>query len=185
MDCETVKVLILEKIFNVFAPKITGYYSVLGEHDTYTWVPNINFLPEHHREHHRDSLSDTIYIRISMDKFGNVVNVHFRKTKQVANNRVRRMRALAVLHAAELEPEPEPEIIELEFKNKQTAVREICKHTDITYLTKIGMSAIKEIKSHENPDNMSIGSIKQILDIKPGVDLNNLETRRVLIEKIK
>jgi|ERR1035437_7056080 DNA-directed RNA polymerase subunit K/omega len=171
MDTETIKILILEKIINVFAPKITGYYIILNRgQDFYTWIPNFNYIEESFKD--SNTLID-VNIYITMDKANNFVSVRFRKVTQTENYS-------AIRHTER----QQPEIIEFIFKNTKTAIREISKLVNVAYLTKIGISAMNEIENFENPENLLIGSIKKILDINPNIDLLNLNTRKVLLEKI-
>jgi hypothetical protein len=184
MDCETIKLLILEKLFNVFVPKLFNYYSILdSKKNEYSWGPNFNLLAEPHRINYLN----TIHFTILGNKTLEIFKIHFSKinNQQRVYNQNRRMADLYVRHVYDqpVVGNVIEENIQLEFENKQIAIKEICKHVDLNYLIKVGMCAINEIKNHDSNDCMSIGAIKTILDINPEVNLYNLETRKILIEK--
>lgn len=184
MDNSTAKKLILEKIFNVFAPKIIGYVNILHEEKKQTWRPNLFYIDSDLRQHDSDV---SIYIDITL--FNNNKNnfkINFTKTTHNNNHDRRRItHRMLELAGRPAEPEIAPIVIEFEFNDTKKAIKEICKHVDLSYLIKLGISAKKEIDSYENPNNMAIGSIKEILGINLDVDLFNLETRQVLLEFLK
>ncbi len=179
MDSETIKKLMLEKIFDVFAPKIIGYNNLLNNINNTTWTPTLYNLEEMYR-----NVDNDIQIRfsISLDESGKFQNCTFNKTVQQRQGyRYGRRAMIADLMILELPNDT----INLEFIKKETAIREISKNVDVAFLIKLGISAMKEIESHEKPENMSIGAIKKILNISPDIDLSNLETRNILLEFVK
>ena len=67
MDSETVKRLILEKLFNEFIPKLIGYYRLLSpEKDQ--WNPNFFLLKENIRLN-TDGYEIYFYVAINKDGF--------------------------------------------------------------------------------------------------------------------
>lgn len=176
MDNETVKKLIVEKIFNVYAPKIIGYYRIMNNDIVGVWNANLWLLKENQRE----SLDKHEYhLSISMDENENFVECFFTKQQRPELDYAQHFRRRAV------EVVPPIPVLELRLKNKKSAILQISENIDIRYAIQIGMIAITEIENYENVDNFGIGSIKKILDISPDVDLTNLETRKILTEFIK
>ena len=78
-----------------------------------------------------------------------------------------------------------PETIDLNFTNRETSIREISKHVDVNCLIAMGAASLAEIKHHESTTILSIGMLRKILDIGINVDLENLETREILLEIIR
>ncbi len=178
MDCETVKILILRKILNVFVPRIFNYHTLLNGPNIYSWQPNFHYLDEHQRPCEYSDIKTTLTIQQHSD--GSELKIDFSKTtlNEVRNVPTRLRGRLPN------DDENRPEIITFSFNKIDSAVSTIVKHLDVRDLNRIGLAAMAEISSHDNPNNMSVGTIKAILGIHADVDLLNLETRRVLLERI-
>ncbi len=166
MDNEIIKILILEKLIDVLVPKIIGYYSILNKDCHYIWHPNNMYLEEHTRNNNRYR---SVEISIHLNEKFIFKNLEYKHTNISTGMRRRENIPNSTL--------------ELKSNNKSQAIQEVCKVVDIYYLTYIGMCAINEIRYLENRDNLHIGSIKEILDIDIHIDIINLNTRRLLIEK--
>lgn len=188
MDCETVKILMLKKILNVFVPKIFAYNTILNGPNTYAWQPNFYFLSEHQRPSDYSGISINIVVNRHSD--GSDLKIDFTKTIQrealqpLAARRGGVFPFFAGAAAGNAEEENRIERINLSFNKIESAITAIIKHLDVKDITRIALCAMSEVHSHENPENMSVGTIKKILDIHTDVDLLNLETRRVLLERI-
>lgn len=178
MDCETVKILVLRKILNVFVPKIFNYITILKGPDIYSWQPNYYYFKEHQRAYSQSDITFNLIVERHSD--GSGLKINFIKTinNGVRNNPLRRIGIIP------FEGENQTETITFSFNKIENAISTIIKHLTITDLNRIDLAALCEIESHDNPDNMSIGTIKEILGISSNVDLLNLETRRVLLERI-
>lgn len=172
MDNETIKELILEKIFDELAPKIIGCYKFISYERDF-WCPNVFYLKKCFQEP-VDGIQ--IFLTISIDEKGNFKNCSLQKTRQRLNVLNRVVDDLNNI---------EHEYLNVIFDNKKTAIKEICKLLGIQEVIKIGICAIKEIESHEDCENISIGSIKKILGFNIDTDLRNLETRKILTEFIR
>ncbi len=172
MDSETVKRLILEKLFNEFIPKLIGYYRLLSpEKDQ--WNPNFFLLKENIRLN-TDGYEIYFYVAINKDGFFERCTV----------SKIRVRASLGHIMLEHLQ-RVEPETLDFNFDNKNTAINELCRILNNSYVLKLGMCALQEIENHEVPENCSVGAIKKILGLSPNMDLNNIETRKVLLEKIK
>lgn len=171
MDSETIKKLILTKLFDELVPKLFNYWNILGISRS-SWSPDIRQFGE---TSYRD-----IEINISVRENGDFINCHFQKKTEDPN--ARRPRPFRREAIAVYVPEI---LLDVNFNKKETAIKEICKNVDVRYITLCGMAAISEIEIHDDIDKMSIGAIKKILGINMNVDLENLETRKVLLEIIK
>lgn len=186
MDNETAKILILEKLFNELVPKIASYYLLFKEEDidSFVWYPNYFYLEERLRE----SNPIVFGIKVTIDKFGQIEEINLTKTNHHEHPHQRRYRMLAraaVGGAVPVEPIPEPEVVEKKFSTKEEAIKTISKDVSLLFLTKVGMCAKKEINAYEDKNNAMIGSLKEILDLSPDINILNLETRRILTEIIK
>ena len=174
MDNETVKELILEKLFNDLVPKLIGYYRIISpERDL--WTSNMWYLD---KKAELLQMGYDTYLTISTDEKGDFKDCSLSRIQNLnLRNRPYHQDIL-------MQYEPEQQLV-LNFDNKKTAIKEMCKIFDIQHLIKFGMCAIKEIEAHEDNSNISIGAIKTILGFKPDTDLINLETRKILTEFIR
>lgn len=182
MDCETVKILILRKILSVFVPKIFNYHTLLNGPNTYSWQPNYYLLDEHQRPSEYSDISTTFIIERHSD--GGELKIDFIKTIHHGGRNRPRGRFPFRRLEEEIEEENRVENINFSFNKIESAIPTIIKHLDVRDLNRMGLAAMLEIDTHENPKNLSIGTIKTILGIHTDVDLLNLETRRVLLERI-
>lgn len=181
MDKETIKILLLEKILDVFAPKIIGYYFFLNnEEKGISWIPSFSLLPDHLM-----NVYDNYSIRIIVhnDLCTGKLNYSFTKTIYGERRDFFRFNDPLTRHRHNNDIIVN-EVFEFESNNTKDIIKKIINHVDISYLTKIAANSMKEIEQYENEDNMSIGTIKKILGIHPNIDLQNLDTRKVLTEKI-
>jgi len=182
MDNETVKILILEKLFNVLMPKISSYRNILYTDSVVCWSPNLYYIEEIHRGTEEEYIEN---IQINFNENNCVETITYTKT---FNNQhydyARAMRLAGMGRGIDVEyPIPQP--ITIIFNSVKIAIKEITKLTNIKFLTKITICALKEIEIMDDPNNFSIGAIKEILNIHPDLNLSDIETRKVLLEKNK
>lgn len=172
MDSETVKRLILEKLFNEFIPKLIGYYKLLSPEVNY-WRPSFFILQGNAGDLSQEEYEVNLNVTTNVDRTFERCTIYRRRKMSYQQ-----------IMLGEFNNVPE-NVLDLNFNNKNTAINELCKILDNSYVLKLGMCALQEIENHELPGNCSVGDIKKILGFNPNIDLNNLETRKVLLEKTK
>lgn len=180
MDCDNIKILLLTNLLNIHIPKIFGYYKIMHgdsykEHN-FSWSPNVYYLNENFRDlefkfyHNTDLNSGKTETRLQKNE--NTYTI-----QQLVRYRMR-----AGVEGVEDRVQEEQEIFT--YQNKTKAIKEISKKVKIDFIIKICKIASLEIESFENPNNLSIGTIKELLNISPNVNLEDLAIRDVLTEKI-
>lgn len=69
------------------------------------------------------------------------------------------------------------------FRDKQSAINFISKQIDIDSLITIGLNLLQALEQLENVNSKHIGAIKKILGLSSNVDLINIQSRKILLEK--
>lgn len=119
MDYNEIKILLLEKIFNVFAPKIIGYYRIIQNYcDTQhniSWSPNFYYLEEHFRDTNH---SFRLVVSDEEQKENYSITLTLIRNGNLRNNAARR------LYMGQPENIIQEEEIHI-FNNKKTAIKKI------------------------------------------------------------
>jgi len=182
MDNEDIKILILEKLFNDTIPKIIISDRIFNP-DKNDW----SFF--RNDEDEGKNIITALAFSVSLDNSGNFKSCNIIKHQHVRmrhNNRRLALLAGAML----LNNDAEPLGVELEnsseeFKDKNLAIKKLCKNMGLKFIMVLGQSATKELERINSADGMHVGTIKNILNLSENLDITNLETRKVLLEKLK
>ena len=182
MDAETIKILILEKLFNDIIPKIISSDKIFHS-DRNNW----SFFETNNDE--GDNIITNLSISIFLDNLGNFescnINIHQRRRMRHNNRRLAMLAGLPQFYEENNDNELELINVNEEFNNKDLAIKKICEFMNLKSVIHLVQSAKKELDSINSTDGMHIGTIRNILNIPENLDITNLETRKVLLEKIK
>lgn len=182
MDAENIKILILEKLFNDIIPKIISSEKIFNP-DRNDW----SFFKTNNDE--GDNVITNFSISIFLDNLGNFescsINIH--QQRRIRQN-IRRLAMLGEL--PQFYEENNNNELELtnsneEFNNKDLAIKKICELMNLKSVIHLGQSEKKQLDIINSVDGMHLGTIRNILNIPENLDITNLETRKVLLEKLK
>jgi len=183
MDAENIKILILEKLFNDIIPKLISSEKIFNP-DRNDW----SFFKTNNDE--GDNIITNFSISIFLDNLGNFescsINIH--QQRRIRHNNNRRLAMIAGLpQFYEENNDNELELINSneEFNNKDLAIKKISEFMNLKSVIYLGQSAKKELDVIDSVDGMHLGTIRSILNIPENLDITNLETRKVLLEKFK
>ena len=183
MDAETIKILILEKLFNDTIPKIISSDKIFHP-DRNDW----RFFKTNNDEEVNNIITN-FSISIFVDNLGNFescgINIHQQRRMPHNNRRLAMLAGLPQFYEENNDNELELTNSNEEFNNKDLAIKKLCDNMNLKYVIHLGQSAKKELDSINSVDGMHLGTIRNILDIPKNLDITNLETRKVLLEKIK
>ena len=174
MDAETIKVLILEKLFNDTIPEIANLNKLFNPNQN-------NWTFSNNNDAEGGNVITCLAFSIYLDNFGN-----FELCNVSILQYIRERGHLAML-AGFQDNNNGVELINSneEFNNKDLAIKKLCDNMNLQSIIQLGHSAKKELERINSADGMHIGTIRNILDIPKNLDITNLETRKVLLEKIK
>jgi len=182
MDAENIKILILEKLFNDIVPKIISSEKIFNP-DRNDWM----FFKTNNDE--GDNIITNFSISIFLDNIGNFelceINIHQQRRIRHNNRRLAMLAGLPQFYEENNDNELELTNSNEEFKNKNSAIKKLCDIMSLRATIDLGHSAMKELDRINSVDGMHIGTIRSILNIPQSLDITNLETRKVLLEKFK
>ena len=182
MDAETIKVLILEKLFNDIVPKIISSEKIFNP-DRNDWM----FFKTNNDE--GDNIITNFSISIFVDNLGNFescgINIHQQRRMPHNNRRLAMLAGLPQFYEENNDNELELTNSNEQFNNKDLAIKKICEFMNLKSVIHLGQSAKKQLDIINSVDGMHLGTIRNILNIPEGLDIANLETRKVLLEKFK
>lgn len=192
MDSEEVKILILEKLFSDTIPKLISLTNFLN-YNRNNWYFNAKERLEN------GSFEQYFDFNFTIDEENNFSNCTVRIVVKPMNL-IRKAResgfsSMGDTEFAQLIAEAEErnaqaliakltelKDIEINFTDKNLAIKTICEHLNLKTIMNLGLKATKDIDFLEDENNLSVGTLRKILGISKETDINNLETRKLLIE---
>lgn len=182
MDAEEIKILILEKIFNDTIPKIIISNKIFKpDNNNWTFFKN-------DEEEGLNVITD-FWISIFLDDFGNIesCNINITQQRRIRQNIQRFIMLAEIPNVVNNIGDEGLELIisNEEFKNKNLAIKKLCENMNLKSVINLGQTVTKQLELINSIDGMHVGTIKHILNIPENLDITNLETRKVLLEKSK